>query len=123
MNFEGETGPYVQYTFARISSLLEKGEFKEQTLQFDALGNYAWSVIQLLEQYPVIVQKSFEQADPSHIAKFSLQLARAFNKYYAHTKILVDDEWKQMKLSFAFCVAIVLKDALCLLGIFAPNKM
>jgi arginyl-tRNA synthetase len=123
MNFEGETGPYVQYTFARISSLLEKGEFKEQALQFDALGEYAWSVIQLLEQYPVIVQKSFEQADPSQIAKFSLQLARAFNKYYAHTKILVDDEWKQMKLSFAFCVAIVLKDALYLLGITTPNKM
>lgn len=123
MNFDGETGPYVQYTFARISSLLEKGEFKEQALQFDALGKHAWSVIQLLEQYPVIVQKSFEQADPSQIAKFSLQLARAFNKYYAHTKILVDDEWKQMKLSFAFCVAIVLKDALSLLGISAPNKM
>ncbi|MED4534177.1 arginine--tRNA ligase [Metabacillus fastidiosus] len=123
MNFEGETGPYVQYTFARISSLLEKGEFKEQVLQFDALGEYAWSVIQLLEQYPVIVQKSFEQADPSQIAKFSLQLARAFNKYYADTKILVDDEWKQMKLSFAFSVAIILKDALYLLGISAPNKM
>ncbi|MGE7918264.1 DALR anticodon-binding domain-containing protein [Viridibacillus sp. NPDC093762] len=80
MNFEGETGPYVQYTFVRITSLLEKGEFKEQALQFDALGKYAWSVIQLLEQYPVIVQKSFEQADPSQIANFSLQLARAFNK-------------------------------------------
>lgn len=123
MNFEGETGPYLQYTFARISTLLEKGEFEEQSLHFDELGQYAWPIIQLLEQYPVIVKKSFEQADPSHIAKFSLQLARAFNKYYAHTKILVDDEWKQMKLSFAFCVAIVLKDTLSLLGISAPNKM
>jgi arginyl-tRNA synthetase len=123
MNFEGETGPYVQYTYARISSLLEKGEFKEQAIQFEALGEYAWSVIQLLEQFPVIVQKSFEQADPSQIAKFSLQLARAFNKYYAQTKILVDDEWKHMKLSFAFCVGIVLKETLYLLGISAPNKM
>lgn len=122
-NFEGETGPYLQYTFARISTLLEKGEFEEQSLHFDELGQYAWPIIQLLEQYPVIVKKSFEQADSSHIAKFSLQLARAFNKYYAHTKILVDDEWKQMKLSFAFCVAIVLKDTLSLLGISAPNKM
>ncbi|MBY0123793.1 arginine--tRNA ligase [Bacillus sp. S/N-304-OC-R1] len=123
MNFEGETGPYVQYTFVRISSLLEKGEFIEKKLQFENLGEYAWPVIQLLEQYPVIVQKSYEQADPSQIAKYSLLLARAFNKYYAHTKILVNDEWKQMKLSFAFCVAIVLKDALSLLGISAPNKM
>lgn len=123
MNFEGETGPYVQYTFARISSLLEKGEFKEQAITFEALGEYAWPVIQMLEQYPIIVQKSFEQADPSQIAKFSLHLSRAFNKYYAHTKILVEDEWKQMKLSFAFSIAIVLKDALSLLGISAPNKM
>lgn len=123
MNFEGETGPYVQYTFARISSLLEKGEYKEQANHFEALGEYAWSVLQLLEQYPLIVQKSFEQADPSQIAKFSLQLSRAFNKYYAHTKILVEDEWKQMKLSFAFSVATVLKDALSLLGISAPTKM
>ncbi|WHX61216.1 arginine--tRNA ligase [Peribacillus frigoritolerans] len=123
MNFEGETGPYVQYTYARISSLLEKGDFKEQAIQFDALGEYAWPVIQLLEQYPIIVKKSFEQADPSQIAKFSLHVSRAFNKYYAHSKILVEDEWKQMKLSFAFSVAIVLKDALSLLGISAPNKM
>ncbi|WP_260320209.1 arginine--tRNA ligase [Peribacillus simplex] len=123
MNFEGETGPYVQYTHARISSLLEKGQFTEQAIEFEALGEYAWPVIQLLEQFPSIVQKSFEQADPSQIAKFSLQLARAFNKYYAHTKVLVDDEWKQMKLSFAYCVAAVLKDALRLLGISAPNQM
>lgn len=123
MNFEGETGPYVQYTYARISSLLEKGDFKEQAIQYDALGEYAWPVIQLLEQYPIIVQKSFEQADPSQITKFSLHVSRAFNKYYAHSKILVEDEWKQMKLSFAFSVAIVLKDALSLLGISAPNKM
>ncbi|WP_240660819.1 arginine--tRNA ligase [Peribacillus frigoritolerans] len=123
MNFEGETGPYVQYTYARISSLLEKGDFKEQAIQFDALGEYAWPVIQLLEQYPIIVQKSLEQADPSQIAKFSLHVSRAFNKYYAHSKILVEDEWKQMKLSFAFSVAIVLKDALSLLGISTPNKM
>ncbi|MCK1995521.1 arginine--tRNA ligase [Peribacillus muralis] len=123
MNFEGETGPYVQYTYARISSLLKKGQYKEQAIEFDALGEYAWPVIQLLEQFPIIVQKSFEQADPSQVAKFSLQLARAFNKYYAHTKVLVDDEWKQMKLSFAYCVATVLKDALRLLGISAPNQM
>ncbi|WP_285769436.1 arginine--tRNA ligase [Peribacillus sp. SI8-4] len=123
MNFEGETGPYVQYTHARISSLLEKGQFEERAIEFDALGEYAWPVIQLLEQFPITVQKSFEQADPSQIAKFSLQLARAFNKYYAHTKVLVDDEWKQMKLSFASCVAIVLKDALRLLGISAPSQM
>lgn len=123
MNFEGETGPYVQYTYARIASLLKKGSFVEQDVSFDVLGEYAWPVIQLLELYPSIVTKAFDKADPSQIAKFSLQVARAFNKYYANTKILVDDEWQQMKLTFAYCVSIVLKDALSLLGISAPERM
>lgn len=123
MHFEGETGPYVQYTFARISSLLTKGQFSETSFQFDNLGENAWPVVQLLEQFPTVVQKSFSQADPSQIAKFSLLLARQFNKYYANTKILVEDEAKQMKLAFVYCVSIVLKESLRLLGISVPKEM
>lgn len=123
MNFEGETGPYVQYTFARIQSVLEKGNYTEQPLHFEDLGQAAWPVIQLLEQFPIVVEKAFEEADPSQIVKFSLHLARAFNKYYANTKILVADEYQQMKLSFAYCVALVLKESLRLLGISVPTKM
>ncbi|MCR8660101.1 arginine--tRNA ligase [Paenibacillus endoradicis] len=123
MNFEGETGPYVQYTYARISSILEKGNYKDQSLDFTALGEYAWPIIVMLEQFPLTVQKAFLLADPSQIAKFSLHLARAFNKYYAHTKVLNDDEYQQMKLAFVHCVAIILKESLRMLGISAPNKM
>lgn len=123
MNFEGETGPYVQYSYARISSILEKGNYEEQDTQFAALGEYAWPIIQMLEQFPATVQKAFVLADPSQIAKFSLQLARAFNKYYGQTKVLTDDEFKQMKLTFVDCVAVVLKESLRILGISAPNKM
>ncbi|MGE7998128.1 arginine--tRNA ligase [Lysinibacillus sp. NPDC093190] len=123
MHFEGETGPYIQYTFARISSLLEKANEHSYEVSFEALGEQAWPVILLLEQFPKVIANAFEQADPSQIAKYALQLARQFNKYYAHNKVLVDDNQRTSRLAFCQCVAVVLKESLALLGIAAPKKM
>ena len=123
LNFEGETGPYVQYTNARICSLLQKGNFNAKEFTFSPIGAEAWSIIQLLEDFPHVVEKAFNHADPSQIAKFSLLLARQFNKYYANTKILADDEATSSKLTFAFSVSVVLKESLRLLGVPAPVKM
>ncbi|WJY27536.1 MULTISPECIES: arginine--tRNA ligase [Sporosarcina] len=123
MNFEGETGPYVQYTIARISSLLTKGGDEEGTPSFDGLGESAWPVVKLLGEYPLMIQKAFDQADPSLIAKFSLKLSREFNKYYATTRVLEQSPGRQDRLAFVSCVRIVLKDALKLLGISSPDEM
>lgn len=123
MHFEGETGPYIQYTYARISSLLEKAKEHSYEVSFEALGEQAWPVVLLLEQFPNVIVNAFEQADPSQIAKYALQLARVFNKYYAQNKILVDDSQRTSRLAFCHCVAIVLKESLALLGIAAPKKM
>ncbi len=123
MNFEGETGPYVQYTHARITSLLEKGNVKSHEVSFDKLGEQAWPVILLLEQFPKVVTNAFEQADPSQIARYSLHVARLFNKYYAHNKVLADEALQQSRLAFCQCVAIILKESLALLGIEAPESM
>ncbi|MFJ8511548.1 arginine--tRNA ligase [Lysinibacillus xylanilyticus] len=123
MNFEGETGPYIQYTYARISSLLEKANEHSYEVSFEALGEQAWPVILLLEQFPKIISNAFEQADPSQIAKYALQLARQFNKYYAQNKVLVEDSKRTSRLAFCHCVAVVLKESLALLGIAAPKKM
>lgn len=123
LNFEGETGPYIQYTFARISSLLNKGQFQPQEIKFTSLGDTAWSVVLLLEEFPRTVKEAYEQADPSLIAKYALRLARAYNKYYGQTKVLLEDEEKQQRLAFSFCVATVLEEALRLLGIKAPKNM
>ncbi|GAB0167973.1 arginine--tRNA ligase [Lysinibacillus sp. CTST325] len=123
MHFEGETGPYIQYTYARISSLLEKANEQSYELSFEALGEHAWPVVLLLEQFPKVIAKAFEQADPSQIAKYAWQLARVFNKYYAQNKILVDDNQRTLRLAFCHCVAIVLKESLALLGMAAPKKM
>ncbi|MFJ7183507.1 arginine--tRNA ligase [Lysinibacillus xylanilyticus] len=123
MNFEGETGPYIQYTNARISSLLEKANEHSYEVSFEALGEQAWPVILLLEQFPKIISNAFEQADPSQIAKYALQLARQFNKYYAQNKVLIEDSQRTSRLAFCHCVAVVLKESLALLGIAAPKKM
>lgn len=123
MNFEGETGPYVQYTYARISSILEKAQFSVKEIQISELGEHAWPSIQLLEQFPQVLTDAFDQADPSVVAKFALQLARSFNKYYAHTKILVEDATKEDRLAFCYCVAVTLKECLAMLGIEAPKNM
>ena len=125
MNFEGETGPYVQYTHARICSLLEKAEFTSTSnlVEILELEEHAWSGILLLQEYASIVKTAYELADPSVVAKYVLQLARAFNKYYGHTKILVDDSLKHSRLQFCYSVATVLKDGLQLLGLKAPSNM
>ncbi|WP_313892366.1 arginine--tRNA ligase [Psychrobacillus sp.] len=123
LNFEGETGPYVQYTYARICSLLKKGQFNEQTIQLEGLEEEAWQVVVVLKQFPEIIMKAFDQADPSQVAKYCIELARAFNKYYAHTKILEEGPTKHVKLTLSASVALVLKEGLRLLGIQAPEKM
>lgn len=124
LNFEGETGPYVQYTHARIHSILQKSKFKaDKEIPVIELEESAWAVIQLLQQYPQVITDSFEQVDPSLIAKYVLQLARMFNKYYANTKILVEDEQRESRLQLCFAVVTVLKDGLKLLGIQSPESM
>lgn len=124
LNFEGETGPYVQYTHARIHSILDKAKYKaDKEIPVEELEDSAWAVILLLQQYPQVVIDSFEQVDPSLIAKYVLHLARMFNKYYANTKILVEDQQRENRLQLCFAVATVLKDGLKLLGIQSPERM
>ncbi|HWI49757.1 MAG TPA: arginine--tRNA ligase [Rummeliibacillus sp.] len=123
LNFDGETGPYVQYTYARISSLLKKGGFHKENMQVNGLNEKAWSIILTLKDFPTIIVKSFENADPSQIAKYCLELSHQFNKYYANTKIIDESPAQNAKLTLASCVAIVLGEGLRILGIKAPNEM
>ena len=80
-------------------------------------------MVKTLVEYPIIIEKAYEEADPSLIAKYALQLARSFNKFYGNTKILVHDDQLSTRLLYCSCVADVLADALRLLGIAAPKKM
>lgn len=122
LTFEGETGPYVQYTHARATSLLRKGEYNRNPKQILKVDEEAWPIIKLLLEFPDIIIKALEEYDPSQIARMLLDLSKAFNKYYAAVKIL-DDEQSYHRLSVVSAVKIVLKEGLRLLGIQAPDTM
>ncbi|MCD5001071.1 arginine--tRNA ligase [Enterococcus saccharolyticus] len=124
VRFEGETGPYVQYAHARAMSLLAKAGFTPDESASYALGDEAsWEVIKLIQRYPETIQQAADKYEPSVIAKHSIKLAQAFNKYYANTKVLADDEQKDARLALVYAVTVLLKEDLRLLGLHAPNKM
>ncbi|MGN7400032.1 arginine--tRNA ligase [Cytobacillus praedii] len=123
LRFEGETGPYIQYTHARASSILKKGKFVESNEKLAITDDEAWVIIINLMAFPAVIKRAFDEYDPSQIAKYVIELSKAFNKYYGSVRILADHEQKQARLSLVFAVQIVLKEGLRLLGIKAPIEM
>ncbi|WP_445505778.1 arginine--tRNA ligase [Niallia sp. 03091] len=122
LRFEGETGPYVQYTHARACSLLRKGNMMELE-KYELADDISWNVIKVLLHFPEKIKRAMINYDPSEIAKYVLDLSKAFNKYYASTRILEEDALKQQRLALVYAVTIVLKEGLRLLGIEAPEEM
>ena len=124
VSFEGETGPYVQYAFARIQSILRKANFTPSTDATYSLSDpESWEIIKLLQDFSRVVKRAAENYDPSLIAKYAINLAQAFNKYYAHTRILDESPERESRLALSYSTAVVLKEALRLLGVDAPEKM
>lgn len=127
LTFEGETGPYVQYSHARACSLLRKGNYqgKAITLTPDALDSAeAWAVVTLLINFPEAIQRAKADFDPSQIGKYVVDLAQSFNKFYANVRILAEDEAvKTARLHLVAAVVVVLKEGLRLLGLQAPEEM
>lgn len=124
VSFEGETGPYVQYAYARIQSILRKAEFVANADAAYSLNDAeSWEIIKLLQSFASTVEKAAEKYDPSVVAKYAINLAQAFNKYYAHTRILDESPERDSRLALAYATGVVLKEALRLLGVDAPEKM
>ena len=124
VSFEGETGPYVQYAYARIQSILRKANFTPSADATYSLNDpESWEIIKLLQDFSRVVKRAAENYDPSLIAKYAINLAQAFNKYYAHTRILDESPERDSRLALSYSTAVVLKEALRLLGVDAPEKM
>ena len=124
VRFEGETGPYVQYTHARCQSLLAKAAFDVENVGDLSLNDEeSWEVIKLIQSYPEVVLQAANTYEPSVIAKHAIKLSQAFNIYYAHSKVLAEDEQKQARLALVYAVSVLLKEDLRLLGLHAPNQM
>ncbi|KPB03975.1 arginine--tRNA ligase [Bacillus sp. CHD6a] len=123
LKFEGETGPYVQYTYARANSILKKGDWKSDEMQKGLVDSYSWEVAKLLQEFPEVVSKANQGYDPSIIAKHIVDVCQAFNSWYGNIKFLQEDSDKDARLALVSATAIVIKESLRLLGIQAPQEM
>lgn len=125
LNFDGETGPYVQYTYARAASVLRKIGEINNSMDYSALADEAsMALLKEIEKYPSVIKDASEKFEPSVIARYSVDLAQSFNKFYHDCQINVEDS--NIKNTRANIVAItkaILKDALGLLGISCPEQM
>ena len=124
VQFEGETGPYVQYTRARAMSILRKAGVSVDLSQALSLeDDYAWEVLKQIENYPNIVKYAESKFEPSVISKYVISLAQAFNKYYANSRILQEDEGLNARLALVEATAVILKQGLAILGVESPDEM
>lgn len=124
LRFEGNTGPYVQYTYARINSLLEHKKNIDIDYTKIVVNEYMWNIIFKLYEFSDIIYKSKINYDPSELAKYLIDIAQDFNKLYAKEKIVDDEENNsQFKLLICGCTSIVLKEGMRILGIDVLNKM
>ena len=124
VSFEGETGPYIQYAYARIQSILRKANFQPDAEATYSLNDpESWEIIKLLQDFGRVVKRAADNYEPSLIAKYAISLAQAFNKYYAHTRILDESPERDSRLALCYATATVLKEALRLLGVEAPDEM
>ena len=126
LSFEGETGPYVQYTHARTSSILEKGEFNiEDTVDYSLLkSEEEINITRLLYDFPQTVINSMEKDEPFFITRQLVEIAQAFNKFYNSSPIIIEDtELKKARMSLTYSVKTVINTGLKLLGMEAPERM
>jgi len=121
LRFEGETGPYVQYTHVRTYSLIREQSYTWQDGQ--NVEDEAWECLIVLSKLEETIARALDTHDPSLVARYVLSLSQAFNRYYSQTHILKDDDHLQNRLSLVDAINVAIKECLHLLVIEAPKKM
>ena len=133
LNFDGETGPYVQYTHARCASLLRKAgedivakaqEPKNVDFALLAKSDSAYELTKLIYAFPGVVEQAGEKYEPSIITRHIIDIAQCFNKFYHDEHIIVDDEVeKTSKIALVIATKRVIATGIGLLGMKAPERM
>lgn len=127
LNFDGETGPYVQYTHARACSVLKKAEYVKGTAPIDysvLTDDASVDVCKMLANYSAKIKEAASRYEPSVIARYLVDLSQAFNKFYHDNVILTDDEnVRNARLAVVDTVRLVIKSGLEILGIKSPERM
>jgi arginyl-tRNA synthetase len=122
ISFEGDTGPYLLYTYARASSILKKAKTKQKNIYLGELEQKEIDLIKKLEQFPEAVLKAHKNLSPSIIANYSYQLCQIFNEFY-HACPVIGSKKQMFRLNLVESLRIVLKNSLFLLGIETLEKM
>ena len=126
VDFAGNTGPFIQYTYARIQSILRKADQDQHKLDSQLiLDPREKEIIKHLMVYPSIIQQAAKAYSPAVVANYSYDLVKLFNSFYQNLSILGETEGsiKALRVSLSTEVSSVLKDSLALLGIQAPSRM
>ena len=126
VDFAGNTGPFIQYTYARIQSILRKAEHVQDVLKLDLnIDLREKEIIKHLMLYPTVIQQAAKAYSPAIVANYSYDLVKLFNSFYQNVSILgeTEDVFKAMRVALSSEVASVLHDSLGLLGIQVPDRM
>ena len=127
LNFQGETGPYIQYTYVRIKSILEKvtkmpeyGQIQVEKLE----DEYSQAILKLLYQFEETLIQVTKKEEPSILSRYLIDLAKAFSSFYNENKIIGEDkELQDARIYLSYSVGKILKKGAELLGIQMPDKM
>ena len=122
INFEGDTGPYLMYSYARASSILRKSEETLSKFEIQDLEEKELELVKKLSQFPEIVENAYESLNPALIANFSYQLSQIFNEFYHSCKVLGSPQ-ETFRLALVQSFRQVLKNSLALLGIETLEEM
>lgn len=124
LSFEGDSGPYLQYTHARICSVLKTAEGVGVTPDVSIAPESPYAIEKLVYQYPEVIELAYKERAPHHIVTYLLELAGEFNSFYVQEKIAdAEDEFAPYKAAVADAVRVTLKNGLWALGIKAPEAM
>ena len=127
LNFQGETGPYVQYTYARTKSVLEKAGYlpKIEDIKTNNLSDeYSLAILKLIYNFEDVLIQVTDKNEPSILARYLIDLAKAYSSFYNENKIIVEDkEVQNARVYLTYAVSQVLKQGANLLGIQMPEKM
>lgn len=124
ISFEGDSGAYLQYSYARAQSVLRKAKKERIKPLLKKIPTEIGQLEKMMSRFPEAVEKAGAEYEPHVIALYLTELAREFNNYYAHNKIVDKvDEFSPYKVALTEAFSIIMKNGLWLLGIQAPSKM
>lgn len=124
VSLEGDSGPYIQYTYARAKSVLRSAEYNyKPEFENSNLNKFERDILQKLEHFPAVVEEASESLNPTILANFLLELSRLFNLFYQQNQIIKSEDKSGLRLAITCALAVTIAQGLYLLGIDVVERM